>query len=630
MGYPGEKVGVKHSSSLRLRHSAASTVAVVAAFAAGCGDELSPDVRWQLIGLQPIAGGACPAPSTAAPQIAGATRVRLTFRDQATRALRCDAVLALDGDAPFVSVPQRDAPVTLYVEYFDDAGTLRARGERTGVTLTGGATVPVYVQPTDAYVCPLSTQGVARAFHSATPLPNGEVLLLGGLVGAPGGDAAAFAPGSGAYVSSAAEIFDPEDQRFYPLTITGVSPRAFHEVMVLGQEGAAYRLLVVGGIGVGGDPTAVGNVAALPAGGTAAPWLPVAPDVALARAGTAALPAELLLYDPATRTVTRSEAVMGPAARVFGAATQPGAPPGFGLAVVGGLTMEGGNVTSHESVVLADGASGGSVGGRPRLGATVTALSATEALVWGGDRTALLADVRAGDRLTMLDAAPVLDAGPLNTSALNRAFHAAARFGTGVAVIGGLPVAGAAINDAPFTPFVQTVDPATLAAANLDIAGAIPAAYPAAATLIGGDVLFSGGASPGVCATTTLACPSAQSIRLRHNGGTIPSANATGTPGLPRYGHRLTLLPDGRVLVSGGFSPAAQPDMIRALRDAELYEPHEAADDPIADLALDRAPGDVARTADGAPLAPCTLVGEPAPPPPPDASGVDAADIDAP
>ena len=592
----------------------------------GCGgDELRPDVRWQIIGLLPVTGGAGPAPSTAPPEVAGATKVRLTFRDQVARTLRCDVVLPLGDDAPFVSVPMREAPVTMYVEYFDDAGTLLARGQRENVAIDGGATVQVHVQPTNAYACPLSTQGVARAFHSATPLPNGEVLLLGGLVGQPGGDAAAFAPTAGAYVSSAAEIYDPIERRFYPLTITGILPRAFHEVMVLGTDGAVIELLVVGGLGVAGDPAVVGNIAALPAGGTAAPWLPVGRDDAMMRAGTAALPAELLQYDPATRTVTRTEVAGGPAPRIFGTATQPGALPGSGLAVVGGTDVNGADVTAHESVILADGTSGGAVGGQPRIGATVTALSATEALIWGGDRSALL-NVRAGDRLSSLDAAPVLGAGPADTSARNRAFHAAARFGTGIAVAGGLPVNGTSIIDAPFTPFLQLVDANTFATAAVAAPDATPTAYPAATALLGGDVLVSGGASPGVCGST-LTCPSAQSLRLRRDANMgMPVVVATGAPGLARYGHRLTLLPDGTVLVSGGFSPASEADRIRALRDAELFAPHEATDDPIADLGYNRMPGDVARLG-GTPAAPCSLVGgEPVV----DAAAVDAApEIDA-
>ncbi|MBZ0232645.1 MAG: hypothetical protein K8M05_09980, partial [Deltaproteobacteria bacterium] len=242
------------------------------AVAACGGDDLRPDVRFQLIGLLPVTDGACPATGTAPPEVSGATRVRLTFRDAVDRTLRCDAVIPLAGEAPYVSVPGRDAPVTMYVEYFDAAGSLLARGERAGVALTGGATVQVHVQPTNAYACPLGATATARAFHSATPLPNGEVLLLGGLVGEASGDSTAFAPAAGAYVSSAAEIYDPDEHRFYPLTITGLLPRAFHEVLVLGMEGPAIELLVVGGIGVAGNPAAAGNIAALPTGAGAAPW----------------------------------------------------------------------------------------------------------------------------------------------------------------------------------------------------------------------------------------------------------------------------------------------------------------------------------------------------------------------
>ncbi len=588
-------------------------MAVLAAGACG-GEDLRPDVRYQFIGLLPVSGGACPPPATTPPVVTGATTVRLTFRDELDRTLRCDAVVPLGGEAPYVAVPDRASPVTMYVEYFDGSGALLARGQRGNVSLTGEATIQIHVQPTDAYVCPLGTAATARAFHSATPLPNGEVLLLGGLVGEAGGDSTAFSPSAGAYVSSAAEIYDPIERRFYSLTITGLLPRAFHEVVVLGMEGASIELLVVGGVGVGGDPAAGGNVAVLPTGGTAAPWTSVAADLPMMRAGTIALPPEILLYDPATRTVTRSELVGGPLARVFGTATLPGAAPGEGIAVVGGKTMAGANELAHESVNIADGTSAGAVNGHPRLGATVTAISATEAVVWGGNLTTLATDVRAGDRLSMLGGVPVLAVGPVMTGGSNRAYHAAARLGSRVAVVGGLTVTGGVVNDAGFTPFVQLVDPSQLTASLVDVPTATPTAYPAAVALASGDVLISGGASPGVCATT-LTCPSAQSIRLRRGAGMGPTPVSTGAPGLARYGHRLTELPDGSVLVSGGFSPAVEADKIRALRDAELFAPQGAADDPIADLNLARAAGDIARTTGGQPLAPCTLLGGSVPTP---------------
>ena len=581
-------------------------LAVLAAGAA-CGDELTADVRYQVVGLVPVADGRCPtAAPTAPPDLPTATKVRFTFRDHGDRSLRCDAVLPAGPDrgaAPLVAVPGRAAPVDVYVEYFDDAGTLLARGQRTDVTIEGGGAVSILVTRTDAWSCPLGAASIARAFHSVTPLPTGEVLLLGGLVAAPTGGDAPFAPSAGAYVTGTAELYDPIAHRFTPVTIAGLQPRAFHEVLTLGSDGDRIRLLVVGGVGVAGDAAALGNVAVAPAAG-GAPWAAVAPDVDLGRAGSLALPAELLVYDPSTRTFTRSDVTGGPTPRQFGAATGAGARPGEALAVVGGLDMAGAAVATAESVRVADGTAGGSVAGHPRLGATVTAIGAAEALVWGGDLTATATAVRVGDRLTMLDQAPILATGPADTQALNRGFHAAATVADRVAVIGGYTVGGGAVGATPFTPLVHLVDPAMLTATALDVPGAVAAGYPAATSLPLGDLLFSGGAE-GDCAEP-LACPSAQSFRIPHDLAAAPVA--TGAPGLARYGHRLTRLPDGTVLVTGGFGAAADPAQIRPLLDAELYDPSTAADDPLADLAYPRAAGDVARV-DGAPVAACVLVG---------------------
>ncbi len=581
------------------------------AVTAGCGEDLQPDVRYQVVGLVPATGGGCPGAAPTAPPEVGANRVRFTFLDRVDRRLRCDVVLARSADAPILVVPRREAPVDLHVEYFDDAGRLLARGQRADVALTGGGVVTIHATRTDAWTCPPGAAGSARAFHSATLLPTGEVLLLGGLVGAPGAGDAPFDPAAGAHVTGTAELYDPVAGRFTPVTIAGLQPRAFHEVLMLGTDGDRVRLLIVGGIGVAGDPVAPGNVAVGPTGG-GAPWTGVAADPAAGRGGALALAAELLEYDPAARTFTRAAVGAGPIPRRFGTATGSGARVGEGLAVAGGLDGAGTPITAAESVRAGDGASGGSVEGHARLGATITAVGPTEALVWGGDLTTPAIEVRAGDRLIALDQAPAIAPGPSATEANNRSFHAAATLDGQVAVIGGLAITEGVVLGAAFTPVVQLVDPALLTATTLDAPALIGTGYPAAVGLHDGDVLFGGGVQVGAC-PSTLACPSMQSVRLRRGvAGEAVRATLTGVPGLARHGHRLTRLGDGTVLVTGGFGAATDPAQIRALGDAELYDPYEAKDDPLAGVGLSRLPGDVARV-DGVPVARCEVFGAAAP-----------------
>ena len=59
-----------------------------------------------------------------------------------------------------------------------------------------------------------------RMGHSATMLPDGSVLILGGI------------GTRGQYIESA-EIFSPETQRFETRAATGLSPRANHTATVL-------------------------------------------------------------------------------------------------------------------------------------------------------------------------------------------------------------------------------------------------------------------------------------------------------------------------------------------------------------------------------------------------------------
>lgn len=70
----------------------------------------------------------------------------------------------------------------------------------------------------------------ARAWHSATMLPDGKVLVLGGV-------------GAAGRVISAPEIYDPETGTSQPLTLPGLAARAYHTATLL----TTGQVLVVGG-----------------------------------------------------------------------------------------------------------------------------------------------------------------------------------------------------------------------------------------------------------------------------------------------------------------------------------------------------------------------------------------------
>ena len=76
----------------------------------------------------------------------------------------------------------------------------------------------------------------ARAWHSATLLPDGTIVILGGL-------------GTDGSTVKEAELFDPATLRFQNLHLNGVTSRAYHTATLL-TDG---RVLIAGGVGSGSE-----------------------------------------------------------------------------------------------------------------------------------------------------------------------------------------------------------------------------------------------------------------------------------------------------------------------------------------------------------------------------------------
>jgi Galactose oxidase, central domain len=76
---------------------------------------------------------------------------------------------------------------------------------------------------------------IPRAGHTATVLPNGSVLVFGGM-------------GTGGALVNQAEVFDPVAHTFSPLADTRLIPRAYHSATLL-TDG---KVLMVGGVQSGG------------------------------------------------------------------------------------------------------------------------------------------------------------------------------------------------------------------------------------------------------------------------------------------------------------------------------------------------------------------------------------------
>jgi len=126
--------------------------------------------------------------------LVGGHRVGASARCAAAQEAAGERAGGVDDVAPVpIGVPTADAGAALRADVVVEAyrivegerPDLLSRGEARDVLLETAGEVPILLAPVETFACAAGRLNRGRAFHSVTPLPNGELLLLGGVVSHP-------------------------------------------------------------------------------------------------------------------------------------------------------------------------------------------------------------------------------------------------------------------------------------------------------------------------------------------------------------------------------------------------------------------------------------------------------------
>jgi len=495
----------------------------------------------------------------------------------------------------------------LTVTAYDVDGDVYATATTRGISI--GAPVRVRLerrQAEPAWSCaPGTASGTMqpRALHATTSLPNGEVLLFGGVFG-DAIDSTILPSGTqGATLQPAIEVYDAVAQRIAPVRVAGSYDWGgrvlFGSRLLPGPQGGPYTIALYGGYEA--DSGAVLFLDEIQSENAVGSPLVPSPDAAPG-------PALRLTYDPRARRVTIEPLPLGDADAVpsgFVALSEDLDGDTTALLALGAGAFEGPTRVpdlAPARAVFWVGSSGAIPPSRtstpfatPRLGATATAIDDERVLAWGGVIDEMAnenARLRAGELLSVTGDMAVLRGGvatdcPSAAAAPSpegvpapTAFHTATRIASGeVLVAGGLLVSG------------------TTECAGRGVTGLAPAAQPLTVVSIDSTGAASG---VGVAVPSTFQAPVFHSATatargvvlvggaakqgLRLEGLTQVGLVTRSGPGAygfealpalvtPRFGHAATLLPGERLLVTGGFEriPSTGSERrVRALNFAEV------------------------------------------------------------
>lgn len=439
------------------------------------------------------------------------------------------------------------------------------------VTSSGGAASrSLTVNVPDRYAPTSGDLGQARAYHTATRLANGKVLIIGGQ------------NGSG-YLSSA-ELYDPSSGEF---VVTGslVVARANHSASLL----ANGQVLVVGGNNSGGylasaelyDPASgsfsnTDNITGARANHSATLLNNGKVLIAGGSNGTAFDTAQL--YNPATGLFEAS-------INLFNARQQHTATllaDGKVLLASGSTSYGSGYLTSSE---IFDPTANGGLGsftasgnlGTPRSGHSAALMADGRVMIVGGFNGTYLASVERFDPAGNGGVGSFV--GPFNILKTAHAWHSMAMLANGKLLIAG-GHAGAVAAQA----LSEICDPATFVCEETVTLFTARANH--SSTLLANDqVLMVGGEDNGVYISASEFFDPATGASTVTRAQTAGAASCPALSSPPytrqaeagqtclvgaRKNHSATLLPNGKVLIAGGSS-GSSPSV--ALSSAELYDP---------------------------------------------------------